>query len=68
MELNLGGMPEGKVQRGRIRCKGEGIIERDVVEIECEAVGWIHLPLSRVQCRILAACFNIVSVWPILRP
>jgi hypothetical protein len=54
-------MPEGKVQLRRIRCKGDDIIKRGMVEIECEAVGWINLPYSSVQCRILAACFVQVS-------
>jgi hypothetical protein len=33
----------------------------DVVEIECEAVGWIDLHHCRFQCRILVACSMLVS-------
>jgi hypothetical protein len=49
------------LQHGRIRCKREDNIKRNMVDVECEAVGWSHLPHNRCQCRILAACFMIVS-------
>jgi hypothetical protein len=54
-------MLEGKVQLGRIRCKREDNIKRNLVEVECESAGWIHLPHSRFQCRIPAAFFMLVS-------
>jgi hypothetical protein len=38
MKQNSRGMPERKVELGRIRCKRKDNTKRDLVDVECEAV------------------------------
>jgi len=39
----LAGKPEGKISRGRARCRWEDNVRMDLKEIWWEGVDWIHL-------------------------
>jgi hypothetical protein len=47
------GNPEGMKTLGRLRCRWDDNIRKDLREIVWEVVDWSHLTQHRVQCWLL---------------